>query len=113
MCYCLWNLDNTTVSLQLYLDDECCLNAFCVPPEMYACLTQNTVAVIQGLTGTSIGLQPCLGISWYKLDSNIARVYTNKARIDSVKALNIPSEIYSCLTQNTVGHTIAIRYTRL
>ena len=46
----------------------------------------NTVySVIHGLTGTSIELQPCLGISWYNLDSNVARVCTNKARIYSVK----------------------------
>ena len=58
-----------------------------------ACLTQNTVghtvpirgSVIHGLTGTSIELQPCLGMSWYDLDSNAARVYTNKARIYSIK----------------------------
>jgi len=42
-------------------------------------------SVIEGLTGTSIGLQPCLGISWYELDSNVTRVCTNKARIYSVK----------------------------
>ena len=46
----------------------------------------NTVySVIHGLTGTSIELQPCLGMSWYDLDSNVARVCTNKARIYSVK----------------------------
>ena len=33
----------------------------------------------------SIELQPCLGISWNDLDSNVARVCTNKARIYSVK----------------------------
>ena len=42
-------------------------------------------SVIHGLTGTSIELQPCLGVSWYDLDSNVARVCTNKARIYSVK----------------------------
>lgn len=46
----------------------------------------NTVySVIHGLTGTSIELQPCLGMSWYDLDSNVARVCTNKTRIYSVK----------------------------
>lgn len=46
----------------------------------------NTVySVIHVLTGTSIELQPCLGMSWYDLDSNVARVCTNKARIYSVK----------------------------
>jgi hypothetical protein len=46
----------------------------------------NTVySVIHGLTGTSIELQPCLGMSWYDLDSNVARVCTNKARVYSVK----------------------------
>ena len=46
----------------------------------------NTVyTVIHGLTGTSIELQPCLGISWYYLDSNVARICTNKARIYSIK----------------------------
>ena len=46
----------------------------------------NTVySVIHGLTGTSIELQPCLGMSWYALDSNVARVCTNKARIYSIK----------------------------
>lgn len=46
----------------------------------------NTVySVIHGLTCTSIELQSCLGMSWYDLDSNVARVCTNKARIYSVK----------------------------
>ena len=50
-----------------------------------ACLTQNTVghtvySVIHGLTGMSIELQTCLGMSWYNLDSNVARVCTKKAR---------------------------------
>ena len=40
---------------------------------------------MHGLTGTSIGFQSCLGISWYELDSNVARVCTNKARTYSVK----------------------------
>jgi hypothetical protein len=48
--------------------------------------SSNTVySVIQGLTGTSIEIQPCLGMSWYDLDSNVARVCTNKARTNSVK----------------------------
>ena len=42
-------------------------------------------SVIHGLTGTSIELQPCLRMSWYDLDSNVARVSTNKARIYSIK----------------------------
>ena len=46
----------------------------------------NTVySVIHGLTGTSIELQSCLGMSWYDLESNVARVCTNKARIYSIK----------------------------
>jgi hypothetical protein len=46
----------------------------------------NTVySVIHGLIGTSIELQPCLGMSWYDLDSNAAQVCTNKARVYSVK----------------------------
>ena len=46
----------------------------------------NTVySVIHGLTGTSIELQPCLGMSWYDIDSNVTRVCTNKARIYSIK----------------------------
>ena len=46
----------------------------------------NTVySVIHGLTGTSIELQPCLGTSWYDLDSNVAREFTNKARIFSIE----------------------------
>ena len=46
----------------------------------------NTVySVIHGSTGTSIELQPCLGMIWYDLDSNVARVCTNKARIYSIK----------------------------
>ena len=46
----------------------------------------NTVySVIHGLTGTSIELQPCLRMSLYDLDSNVARVSTNKARIYSIK----------------------------
>ena len=40
-------------------------------------------SVIHVLTGMSIELQPCLGMSWY--DSNVARVCTNKARIYSIK----------------------------
>ena len=42
-------------------------------------------SVIHGLTGTSIELQPCLGMSWYVLDSNVERVSTKKARIYSIK----------------------------
>ena len=42
-------------------------------------------SVIHGLTGTSIELQPCLGMSWYDIDSNVALVCTNKARIYSNK----------------------------
>ena len=46
----------------------------------------NTVySFIHGLTGTSYELQPCLGMSWYDLDSNVAQVCTNKARIYSIK----------------------------
>ena len=47
----------------------------------------NTVyLVMHGLTGTSIELQPCLRMSLYDLDSNEARVSTNKARrIYSIK----------------------------
>ena len=46
----------------------------------------NTVySVIHRLTGTSIELQPCLGMSWYDLDSNVAQVCTNKAQIYSIK----------------------------
>ena len=46
----------------------------------------NTVySGIHGLTGTSIELQPCLGMSWYDLDSNVARVCTKKALIHSIK----------------------------
>ena len=46
----------------------------------------NTVySVIYGLTGTSIELQPCLGMSWYDLDSNVARVCRNKAWIYLIK----------------------------
>ena len=46
----------------------------------------NTVySVINGLTGTSIELQPCLGVSWYDLDSNVARVCTNKGQKYSIK----------------------------
>ena len=40
----------------------------------------NTVySVIHRLTGTCIEPQPCLGMSWYDLDSKVARVCTNKA----------------------------------
>ena len=42
-------------------------------------------SVIHGLIGTSIKLQPCLGMRCYNLDSNAARVCTNKARIYSIK----------------------------
>ena len=44
-------------------------------------------SVIHRLTGTSIELQPCLGMSWYDLDSNsnVARVCTIKARIYAIK----------------------------
>ena len=46
----------------------------------------NTIySVIHGLTGTRIELQPCLRMSRYDLDSNVARVSTNKARIYSIK----------------------------
>ena len=42
-------------------------------------------SVIHRLTGMSIELQPCLAMSWYDLDSNVARVCTNKARIYLIK----------------------------
>ena len=46
----------------------------------------NTVySVKHGLTGTSSELQPCLGVSWYDLDSNVALVCMNKVRIYSIK----------------------------
>ena len=46
----------------------------------------NTVySVIHRLTGMSIELQPCLGMSWYDLDSNVTRICTNKERIYSIK----------------------------
>ena len=41
--------------------------------------------VIHRFTCTSIELQPCLGMSWYDLDSNAARLCMNKARIYSIK----------------------------
>ena len=41
--------------------------------------------VIHRLTGTSIELQPCIGMSWYDLNSNVALVCTNKAQIYSIK----------------------------
>ena len=50
--------------------------------------SKTVYSVIHGLTGMSIELQPCLGMSWYDLydlDSNVARVCTNKARIYSIK----------------------------
>ena len=31
------------------------------------------------------GLQPCLGMRWYDLDSSVARVCTNRARVYSIK----------------------------
>ena len=44
--------------------------------------SSNTVySDIQGLTGTSIGLQPCMWISWYQFYSNVARVCKTIARI--------------------------------
>ena len=63
----------------------------------------NTVySIIHGLTGTSIELQPCLGRSWYDLDSNVARVCTNKAWIYSIK------QGFHGL--NTICKTIFIRF---
>ena len=47
--------------------------------------TVYSVIHVHGSTGTSIELQPCLGMSWHDLDSNVARVYPNKARIYSIK----------------------------
>ena len=37
------------------------------------------------VSDTSIELQPCPGMSWYNLDSNVAQVCTNKAWIYSIK----------------------------
>ena len=37
---------------------------------------------MHGLTGTSIELQPCLAMSWYDLDSNVARVCTYEQSTD-------------------------------
>ena len=60
----------------------------------------NTVySVMHRLTGTSIELQPCLGMSWYNLDSNVARVCTNKARIYSIKQ-----------SLNSISKTIVVRF---
>jgi hypothetical protein len=55
-----------------------------------ACLAQNTVGQTVPILYTRLytgcmELQPCLGMSWYDLDSNVARVCTNKARIYSAK----------------------------
>ena len=47
--------------------------------------TVYSVIHVHGLTGTSIKLQLCLGMSWYDLKENVARVCTNKARIYSNK----------------------------
>ena len=47
--------------------------------------SKTVYSVIHRWTGTSIELQPCLGMSWYDLDSNVARVCTNKAQIYSIK----------------------------
>ena len=67
----------------------------------------NTVySVIHGLTGTSIELQPCLGMSWYDLDSNVARVCTNKARIYSIRQ---GLSRFEHDLQNDF-HTIAVRF---
>ena len=42
----------------------------------------NTVySVIHRLTGTRIELQPCLGMSWYDLDLNVAGVYDQSTDI--------------------------------
>ena len=63
----------------------------------------NTVySVIYGLTGTSIELQPCLGMSWYDLDSNAARVCTNK------HGYTRSSKVCHDLQNNF--HTIAVRF---
>ena len=51
----------------------------------WAHVSNMVYSVIHGLTGTSIELKPCLGMSWYDLDSNVARVCTNNARIYSIK----------------------------
>ena len=40
---------------------------------------------IHRLTGMSIERQRCLGMSWYDLDSNVAQVCMNKARIYSIR----------------------------
>jgi len=63
-------------------------------------------SVIHGLTGTSTGLQPSLGISWYEFDSNVAQVCTctNKAGIYSVEQglprfdHDLHTILYDCLT---------------
>ena len=44
----------------------------------------NQLLNVQLCTGTSIELQPSLGMSWYNLDSNVAGVCMNKARIYSI-----------------------------
>ena len=63
-------------------------------------------SVIHGLTGTSIYLQRCLGMSWYDLDSNIARECTNKARIYPIRQGLSRFEHY---LQNDF-HTIVVRF---
>ena len=67
----------------------------------------NTVnSVIHGLTGTSIELQPCLGMSWYNLDSNVARLCTNTAWIYLIKQ---GLSLFEHDLQNDF-HTIFVRF---
>ena len=69
-------------------------------------------SVLNDLTGTSIGLQPCLTIIWYDRYSNIARVYTTKARIYSVKQglsrfeHNLHNDLYTIAFAIIHGHDI-------
>ncbi|KAJ8320738.1 hypothetical protein KUTeg_002325 [Tegillarca granosa] len=52
-------------------------------------------SVIHGLTGTSIELKPCLGMSWYDLDSNVARHIRILYLTDSYLKTKFTDNIYT------------------
>jgi len=52
--------------------------------------THSVYSVIHGMSGTSIGFQPCLGVRWNDLHSTVTQVrtlkhkYTHQARLVTV-----------------------------
>ena len=84
----------------------CCILSLSDTENGWAHGSNTVYSVIHGLIGTNIEFQLCLGMSWYDLDSNVARVCTNKAQIYLIKQGLSPFEQDlqndCCTVQSTV-----------